>query len=432
MLDQQKLNIIYLVLGMFLIGIIIYLVVSGGGLGGNNLLKQYPWTVPKSPSIKDKIVVYVSSGLFNLYEILYSIGIKNVADTSQAASVFSDHTPSIYEAAKDYKQNDSFFSKNGQANFVINTMMGWVLDIPEGGMAEILAKKDPNMYMKDNGWECYIPARDGFNMAFFMGATSKVTLKDIQKYFPDMTAELWAGRGTNLLEAVYGFDMYNLIARCNVCIFNANGIAMDDGSCVELGICTTRGYPCVIHRDQLTSNFPNGVINPMVAGAAGYQLGGYTLTHPDISSSVEFMDEVLKSITSGKNEQIDYAHNIPPPKLVSYWCNVGEVVWEWKYTSDPSHYVIKEDGTLDPSSYSDDYNKFISGVGGDLGKALVVAKIIFLIRDVKEKYGIIKAPAHMLRMTHQNDEQRKLSMPKESPLSFANTMGRIYNNSVIT
>ena len=390
--------VVCMVVIFILLAVVIALVATRSCRNKDSILQKFSWTIPPPPSIKDEICVYVSSGLFNLYEVMYSIGLKSLADTSIAASVFSDHVPTLYQNAQAYtkepgKFSSNWFSKQAQANLVVNTISQDIYQIPDGGIAEILRKPDSKMYKKSEGWRSYIPARDGFNMAFFISATinPKVTLPLLQKSLPKLTASMWEARATTLLEAVYGFDMYNLISRCNVCIFNANGIAMDDGSCVELGICTTRGYPCVVHRNELTSNFPAGVINPMVAGAAGYSLG--YLKRPTIDTSIALMDSILKSITTQSGQQLDYGHFTPPPKLVSYWCNVGEVVWQWKYTSDPNHYKIRSDGTLDPSSYSDEYINFMTTIGKsnpDLGKSLCVAKICLLIHEVKLKYGVIK------------------------------------------
>ena len=399
--------VVCMVVIFILLAVVVALVATRSCIDNDSILQKFTWTVPPPPSIKDEVCVYVSSGLFNLYEVMYSIGLKSLANTSVAGSVFSDHVPTLYQSAQDYTKGGGkfgWFSPEAQANLVVNSLTQGLYQIPDGGIAETLKKPNPKVYKKSKGWRSYIPARDGFNMAFFISATTdpKVTLSLLQKSLPKLTADMWAARGTTLLEAVYGFDMYNLVSRCNVCIFNANGIAMDDGSCVELGICTTRGYPCVIHRNELTSNFPAGVINPMVAGAAGYSLGGASVTHPTIGASVLMMDAILKSITTQSGQQLDYGHFVPPPKLVSYWCNVGEVVWQWKYTSDPAHYKINSDGTLDPSSYSDEFVKFMHTIGAsnpNLGKSLVVAKICLLIHDVKLKYGIIQETQNEVSMT---------------------------------
>ena len=428
-----KTNLIIALVFLILIGIIIVLAInqksSGGGSLSDNLLEQFPWTVKKPPSLKDEVVVYVSSGLFNLYENIYSLGTDVLGDTSSASSILSDHIPSIVQAAnagaKDKSCATDFSSKNCSANFIINTLIPEYLKIPKNGMAGTLSTHDPKLYKKANGWKSYIPARDGFNMAYFLGATQDGQLKEIQKTFPQLTAGMWAQRGSVLLEAVYGFDMFNLNSRCNVCIFNADGIAMDDGSCVEIGLCTSRGYPCVIHRSELTSNFAGGVINPMVAGAASNILTN--ITHGSIDECVTTMSNILNYITSASDQELDYGSYIPPPKLVSYWCNVGEAVWEWKYTSDPSHYVIRDNGTLDPSSLSDDYTKLL-GKADDIGRALVVAKIILLLNDVRKKYHVklISDAQNMIPSSSIRNVSVAIaeSSYANSPLGFTSVMSK--------
>jgi hypothetical protein len=346
------------------------------------------WTIPKPPSLHEKKVVYCSSGLFNLYEIMYTIGLSQLASKTGAASILADHVPWIYPDNKFAKE-----PKNSKLAFAINRIKDYMafptVDIPVGGLATAIAQ------YKGLGWKSYIPARDGFDMALFLGAAMAMPYSGLRHLIESgqlkgLTEHDWNIKAVSLLEAVYGFDMYNLLCRCNCFIFNADGIAMDDGSCAEIGIGTSRGMPLVIHHDQNTGNFPNHVINPMIAGAQGYNLSQEDMA-TSIPEAIEKLDVKMKKFLA--EEQFEYYHYIPPPKVPSYWANVGYAVWSWKYKK----YIIKDDGTLAAPKdiYSEEFDNWI-GMGNN-GKAYIVAKICLLVKAVQEKYKIVKSPAESLR-----------------------------------
>lgn len=346
------------------------------------------WTVPKPPSLHDQKVVYVSSGLFNLYELLYTIGLSQLASIGTEASVLADHIPWIYPDNKFATPSKTEPKLNAIIDKIKNFMK--TEQIPIGGMATSIAQ------YKGKGWKSYIPARDGFDMALFLEAAfathySEIPNDLLKGPLKGLTEFDWTyTAGPTLLEAVYGFDMFNLLCRCNCFIFNADGIAMDDGSCAEIGIGTARGLPIVIHHDQNTANFPNKVVNPMIAGAQGYNLGQGTPTHPIMATSIpqalELLDTKLQTFLA--EDQFEFYHYIPPPKIPSFWANVGYAVWHWKYKK----YIIKSDGTL--AAPKEIYNKeFYDWMQkGAPGKAYIVAKIILLVNAVKEKYKVTKSP----------------------------------------
>lgn len=318
--------------------------------------EPFKWTVPKPPVIIknndgsfNNVVVYVSSGLFNLYENMYSLGLEQIKDDEQLA----DYTPDleIIGLVKTLKEK---------------------YNLPDNGMAGECARK---------GWYSYIPARDGFNMAFLLGSVSKVQFKDVQNIIPEITKIDWSFAGTYVLSAVYGFDMYNLICRCNSFIFNSDGIAMDDGSCVEIGLGTNRGLPIVIYRTQKTSNFSFSTINPMVEGASGTSLN--TCYSESIPDAINNLNTLIKETYDNGN--LNYCNIVPPPPLPSYWCDVGNYVWNWKY----KQYIINPDGTLNKDNYSDQYLQFLNNTNTDLGKSLIVAKIILLVKEVQKKYNVV-------------------------------------------
>jgi hypothetical protein len=316
------------------------------------------------PNIEDKVVVYVSSGLFNLAEILYCQGYKNVAAKDETAQIVSDHIPTIYD--------QKFDGQDGEAAKRMLDLLG-----PPGGMMEAIAKQ--KHWLNGKQWQSYIPARDGFNMAIFMQAASTVSFEDVQKQVPELTAEDWKINGSYLLMAVYGYDMFNLISRCNCCIFNGNGITKDSGSVAELGIATSRGFPLIIFQNSLLTPFANLMDNPMVLGATGEFL--------DVSLYTWTIDDAIKALNAklqivynrNKFGELNYASKNPPAYLPAFWSNVGKNVWNWRYISN--NY---DEFGRNISKTSDEWNKWWKL--GSIGKAYIVGRICVLVKNTQKSF----------------------------------------------
>ncbi len=345
----------------------------------------------RPPKLSDTVRVYISSGLFNLYELIYTVGIRELFKVGAAAQIVAEHTPTFGKAA---------LGGDKDAKVVLEIMDA--LHISRGGMALDCANRN---------WESYIPARDGFNMNFFMSAAAGITFQDIQPHFEkygiqNVIEDTWALNGVWLLEAVYAFDMYNLISRCNCMIFNANGIAMDDGSCVELGIGTARGLPITIHRNENTSNFAVGLCNPMVSGASGTSLVYPPPTWPTPKIAEDKLQEhIRKWIHTGDQ---NYCRNTPPSRVTRYWDSVGQKIWDWKYDD----YRIDDDGTLPNDIYSKDWIDFTQGNLGDLGLALAVAKIMDIQAEIKYKAGVPSVGSSFEWQIHDGKARKTMRMPK--------------------
>lgn len=313
----------------------------------------------RPPSLKRKIRVYVSSPLFNMSDLFYSVGINGLTSTS-SASIASDNVkfPGIARYA------DIFASTMG---------------IPRGGMAQYLAER---------GWEAYIPARDGFNMAVYAGVTTAFLPGILSAGDADSKALKDAGvtqqdaafAGAYLLMAVYAFDMFNLVSRCNCFIFNSSGITMDDGSVAELGIASARGLLISIHSPEDVTLFAGGIINPMVAGAASIDLRSEKWKFYTIKDVVNDMKEkIIKFREKGGPE---YWRVTRPPDNIMFWNTLGSKIWNYKF----KNHVVDQDGVTDlDQSMNDDFRIKDSN---DMGRAFIGGHIIGLIKQTQKDFDL--------------------------------------------
>lgn len=312
------------------------------------------------PKIEDRIRVYVSSALFSMPDLFYAIGINGLTST-RPGGVTSDNIR---------------FSKINLLADTLSTTMG----IPRGGMAEALAKR---------GLDSYIPARDGFNMAVLISNTVSYLPQLLKNpLYKDKLNSLGvvesdaAMAGAYLLMAVYAFDMYNLTSRCNCCIFNTSGLAMDDGSAVELGIASARGLPTVIHAPNDYTLFAGGIINPMVAGAASVDLSLTKWKFYSVKECIDKLESELKKEFRTATPQ--YSHYAPLPTQVNFWNTLGEKIWLTRYRTKDSHYV-DETGVLDQrSSYTDMY---LLNSGSPIGQGYIGSIICGIVKQTQKEFG---------------------------------------------
>ena len=227
----------------------------------------------------------------------------------------------------------------------------------------------------EKGWDSYVPIRDGFLMALFLGNVAQWNADNPGKIPPvpgsSITAQQWAMAGAYMGQAVYGFDCYNLISRCNACIMNADGIGMDDGSCVEVGMTTARGQPFVYYRTQNTSNWGYKIINPMISGPAE---SGRAAN--DAYDAVAMLEVLIKDYISNGNYK--YVPGVAPPAVYQKLAKVGEAVWNWKFAK----HKLLPSGQLAPGSLSAEWVSLMSDT--KYGMAKVAAKICQIISDVQK------------------------------------------------
>lgn len=315
-------------------------------------------TYTPPPSLKNKIRVYVSSPLFNMSDLYYSIGQRGLTSTA-SASIASDNVKS-------------------SSSELLGKIFKNTLNIPYGGIVEEIAKR---------GWECYSPARDGFNLAAYIGTTSTnlgtilkgndknaKTLKDLGVTEADIPLT-----GSYLLMAVYAFDMYNLINRCNCFIFNSAGITMDDGSVAELGIASVRGLPIAIHSPEDVSLFAGGIINPMVAGAGSTDLRVQKWKYLNIKDVCDALERKIENILESQEQE--YYRTTPPPKNIAFWSQLGSHIWNFKFKK----LTVDQNGVVDEDKSIN--TEFRLNNSNEKGKAFIGGYIIGLVKQTLTQFN---------------------------------------------
>ena len=356
----MKKKIVILILIMLLISLFSVLFYNISKTNGN---------LNPPPPLSSGLRVYVSSPLFNMSDLFYSIGINGLQSTT-AGSIASDNIQS---------------SDMGYLGQILSTNMG----IPLGGVAEAIAKR---------GWESYIPARDGFNLVLFAGSTATYwnnyisavgtpEYKKLKSYgLVEADQELI---GTYLLMAVYSFDMYNLTERCNCFLFNSGGITMDAGSVVELGIANARGLPVTIHAPEDVTLFAGGIVNPMVAGCSGYNLTTTTWKFYDINLALDDLEnKCQQQLASGKEE---WTRNNSFPKRVEFWATLGRRVWNLRFKGSNGLVTDESGATMTKESLTDIY---FSNFKSPSGAGYLGAIICGIVKQILVEFNIdpIKPP----------------------------------------
>ena len=108
---------------------------------------------------------------------------------------------------------------------------------------------------EDADYATYLPPRDGLEVAKIMNLG--------KMGFPD--AGIIKTLTDDVYKAIFALDVYQLIERCDVLVFNMNGRAADDGSISETAMAYALGKPLVIYKDDPRSEF-NGRDNPLLTG----------------------------------------------------------------------------------------------------------------------------------------------------------------------
>lgn len=207
--------------------------------------------------------VYISGGMFDLADTLYSIGPDGLKPGLDYQSInLIDMICNFSDTQWSQLQN-----------------MCTIWDVPWYGIVGEIKKM---------GWECYCPVRDGLTMATIIAAVSKCTMEDITKPYDAGNAgyqkwdksifnpknfpkdipqdQLLANFRQKMITSIGinigANDLYNMYSTCNACIMNYNGIEPDAGALAEIGSLGARGVPCVIIKGTLEGDF-SGISNPM-------------------------------------------------------------------------------------------------------------------------------------------------------------------------
>jgi len=160
---------------------------------------------------------------------------------------------------------------------------------------------------EDAGFATYLPPRDGLEVAKIMGLAN-AGLPDIG---PIKTLT------NDVFKAIFALDVFQLVKRCDLLVFNMNGREADDGSISETAMAYGIGKPIVVYKDDPRTEF-NGRENPLLTG-----LSLTFATEKDISKLPARMDGVRNQFTFPTTEVI--LANLAP--TVRAAVDAGEAIW---------------------------------------------------------------------------------------------------------
>jgi len=373
--------VIYILSGIIvslIIGIIMLAYFRQSPFDKNIVTLQQSWDTTNIPvDIKESMMVYVSAPLFNMEENLYAVGVNGL---------LPQNSVSIAEGLCDLTTDE--------LNDI--TKLSIALECPLNGIAGEISSRvwPPNSTQQ---WGSYCPARDGFILGKYLGAVNAPgAVTD-----PTLKGELNMALG----EAIYGNDVYALSAVCNSCIFNGNGLQIDDGSAAEVGMLGERGVPIAIFRDQYTQQFGPNAGNPMPPGNSSTSLGQIANQVPDVDPQLlkqnpllvpgvcQLLEQRASYVSKYEDEWwgvLNYTSKVAPSPLQQYWAEIGKAVFRTKfgvkkiitYTSGPkkgflNFNPVSKGGSCTQFYYDNYYN------GGDQG-------LINIATRIKENMDTIK------------------------------------------
>jgi len=295
--------------------------------------------------------VYVSGGMFDISDTVYSIGPDGMKPGLDYQSI------NLVDMICNFSDD--------QWSDLKDLCTLW--DVPWYGVAGEIEKM---------GWECFCPVRDGITMATVAAAISECTYdqvvqqydateagvrpwsesmfnpKNIEKFMKKKNPTKdevvsWAIKTMNgaLGTNVGANDLYNMYSTCNSCIMNYNGIQADAGAIAEVGQLGARGVPCVILKGTFTGDF-GGISNPMpvMATTSGYTLLPNLTNNPgSVYSSWKtgalphLKNKVNQLIQADIDDNTDpmtfgnYNNEMPLPPLQIFWADLGSKVFFLKH-----------------------------------------------------------------------------------------------------
>jgi hypothetical protein len=314
-----------------------------------NQLDAYMTDDLRCPKLEEggTVRVYVSGGMFDLADTLYSIGVDGLKPKLDYQSI------NLIDMICTLSDN--------QMSELKKLCVLW--DVPWYGIVGEIEKM---------GWECYCPVRDGLTMATIIAAVSVCTMDDITKSYDAGDAgyvswdnsifnkknhpkgvsednlismfrsEMIAAIGTN----IGANDLYNMYSTCNACIMNYNGIEPDAGALAEVGQLGARGVPCVIIKGSMQGDF-SGISNPMptMATSATNKLipnltrnpgSVYVTTLGNNAGALPYLKEKVDRFIA--NQDYDdpltfgnYNNFMPLPPLQIFWTELGSKAYFLKH-----------------------------------------------------------------------------------------------------
>jgi len=192
---------------------------------------------------------------------------------------------------------------------------------------EISAMSDIANELESNGFNTYLPHRDGVE-AFVMNSIDR-TLPNLPIFRP-------LNKFVN--KAVFALDIYQIIEACDYFVFNMNGRVPDEGGVVETAVALAMGKPIIIYKNDQRSPF-FGIDSPMLMGAS------YTFTVVDRISDISAeLNKLIQRMKNLGDFQL-VLENLPPK--VKKATNYGRKVWRFLQAFQflkPKNDLLKNEG----------------------------------------------------------------------------------------
>ncbi len=119
---------------------------------------------------------------------------------------------------------------------------------------EVAVMSDIARVLEENGFETFLPQRDGVE-AFVMNAVNS-----------SLANSLILSPVTRVInKSIFAVDIYQILERCDCLVFNMNGRVPDEGGVVEAAVAFAFGKPVVIYMSERTDTGGND--GPLLHGA---------------------------------------------------------------------------------------------------------------------------------------------------------------------
>ena len=153
--------------------------------------------------------------------------------------------------------------------------------------------------LESNGFQTFLPQRDGLEMARLKPYLLKLLNGNEE-------------RQTQLLNAAVAcLDIYQVVMRCGSFVGNLNGAVLDDGTVAELVYASMAGRPTLFYRDDARMQIA-GTTNPLVTAGAH-----------SVVDEFESIPDALKKI----NDELPIFEAELPP-LIQKKALLGEKFWD--------------------------------------------------------------------------------------------------------
>ena len=172
---------------------------------------------------------------------------------------------------------------------------------------ELDAMRQIAAVLEESDYRTFLPQRDGLE---------SLVMNSVDSYFANSI--FMRPLKALISRAVFSYDMYQIVERCDSFVFNMNGPVPDEGGVVETAAAFASGKPIVLYRNDLRGPL-TGPGSLLLMGAS------YTFS---VVSDIQEIPNVLKCLQEKmelRGPDWDTAAGLPPP--VRKTIRLGRMVW---------------------------------------------------------------------------------------------------------